>query len=205
MQKRNIYLVFLLLFVLFTGTSPCFGEEDFVTVTLPEKVIRQTLESTLPIQLNPAQGQLAGSLVLEKIDRFELGENSAVVHGLIVGKNLVLTTKIGDQDINLKLGEMRLPLSCDFAFRFDHRENTLYITPRLQDSLNEVQPGQADKVIPLLALLTNREYPVSFESMKKFQTMIGDRHFDLEMEPVDIQISQGSLVLKMIPRLRKTH
>ncbi len=67
---------------------------DFVTITLPEKVIRQSIESALPISINPDKGLLEGSLVLDTIDRFELGNNSAKVHGLILGKK----SRSADQD-----------------------------------------------------------------------------------------------------------
>ncbi len=98
---------------------------------------------------------------------------------------------------------MHLPLSCDFTFRFDPQEKNLYITPHLTDSLKEAPPQQANKALPLLAMLDNREYPISFESMKRFQTKIGQHHVAVEMEPVDIQISKTELVLKMVPRVSK--
>jgi len=181
------------------------AETDFVTITLPEKVIRQSIESTLPLQLNPDRGHLEGSLVLEKVDRFELGNNLAVVHGLILGKDLVLTTRIGNQDVKLKLGEMRLPISCNFTFRFDPLDKNLYITPHLVDSLSKAPPDQASKVLPFLAMLDNREYPVSFESLTGFRTTIGQRHLAVAMEPIDIQVSERELVLKMVPKVNKTN
>lgn len=201
--RRCIILVVLSVTLL--GSALCMADTGFVTITLPEQVIRKSIESALPLSINPDKGLLEGSLVLDTIDRFELGNNSAMVHGLILGKNLVLTTRIGDQDFRLKLGEMRLPMTCDFTFRFDPQEKNLYITPHLTDSLKEAPPEQANKVLPILAMLSNREYPISFESMKRFQAKIGQRHVSVEMEPVDIQISQTQLVLKMVPRVSKTN
>jgi len=204
-KRTRRFIIFIVLSVTLTISALCMAGIDFVTITLPEKVIRQSIESALPLSINPDQGLLEGSLVLDTIDRFELGQNSAVVHGLILGKNLVLTTRIGDQDFRLKLGEMRLPMTCDFTFRFDPQEKSLYITPHLTDSLKEAPPEQAKKVLPILAMLNNREYPISFESMKSFQTKIGQRNLAVEMEPVDIQISQTQLILKMVPRVSKTN
>lgn len=204
MRSSTIRCIFLVcLSVMFARAALGMADADFVTVTLPEKVIRQSIKNTLPLPLNP--GHLEGSLVLETIDRFELENNKAVVHGLIRGKNLVLTTRIGEQDLKLKLGELRLPVTCDFTFRFDPRDKNLYITPHLTDPLTGAPPEQANKVLPLLAMLNDREYPVSLASMQSFQTRIGQRLLAVEMEPVDIRVSQNELVMKMVPRVRKTN
>ncbi|MDW7773498.1 MAG: hypothetical protein SCH71_11475 [Desulfobulbaceae bacterium] len=197
------FLFFITLALMLQVSSLCLAAADYVTITLPENVIRKSIENTLPISLNPDEGVLEGNLVLDAIDRFELGQNSAVIHGLILGKNMVLTTRIGDQNFNFKLGEMRLPLTCNFTFRFDRQEKNLYITPHLKDSLQGASPEDAGKVLPLLALLDNREFPISFESMKRFQTRIGRQYLTVEMEPVDIQILPGELVLKMAPQVSK--
>jgi len=206
MTTKYYTLIVIALFMdIILNTTLCPAAPDYVTVTLPEQVIKQSIVNTLPLPLNPGKGMLEGSLVLEKIDRFELGKNKASVHGLIIGRNLVLTTRVGDQDLRLKLGEMQLPLRCDFTFRYDPGGKNLYITPHLADSLKEAPPDQASSILPVLALLSDREYPVSFDSLKKFHAMVGQRKLAIEMEPVDVQVVPGELVLKMIPKVSKTN
>lgn len=197
-------VIFAVFFFIFIGTAPGMTETEFVTITLPEKVIEQSIKSSLPLSIKPDASLLAGSLMLDSIDRFELGENSAKVHGLILGKNLVLATRMGNQDLRLKLGELHLPLTCTFTFRFDPQVQKLYITPHLADSLTGAPPEQANKALPVLALLNNREYPISLESIKRFETKIGQRNVTVEMKPMDIQISPSALILKMVPTISKT-
>lgn len=199
--ERFIFVIFLS--VMLTGFSPCLADTGVVTITLPENVLRQSIESVLPLPLKP--DNLEGSLVLDTIDRFELGENSARVHGVLVGKNLIVTTRIGNQDLKLKLGEMHLPLTCDFTFRFDRQQKNLFIKPNLEESYKNPPPGEAGSVLSLLALLDKREYLVSFDSMKNFQTRVGQRNLSVELEPVDVRISQKELVVKMAPKISKTN
>jgi len=198
---RNCIVLCLAALMLYAAR--CLASTDYVTITLPEKVIRQTIQSTLPLHIDPKNDLLQGNLVLDSIDRFELGENSAQVQGLILGEKLVLKTRIGDQDFRLKVGEVRLPLTCNFTFRFDPQEKNLYITPHIADPVKGASQEQINKVLPVLALLNNREYPVSLSSLQAIQTKIGQRQLSVAMEPVDIQVSQSQLVLKMVPKLSK--
>lgn len=180
------------------------AENDLVTITIPEQVVRQSITESLPLSVKPETGLLAGSLDLDSIDTLELGDNSALVHGLIRGKDLVLTTRIGNRDLRLRLGEVQLPLRCTFTFRFDPQQKNLYITPHLADPASGAPPEQADKAVPVLALLNNREYRLSLANIERFQARVGRTNLALEMEPVDVRVFPGELVVKMKPMVRKT-
>ncbi len=200
---KNFKLICLAIMVLFAFR--CHASQDYVTITLPEEVIRQSIQKILPVDIGPRNEHMEGNLVLDSIDRFELGDNSAQVHGLILGKDIVLNTRIGDQDLRFKVGEVQLPVTCDLTFRFDQKEKKLYVTPHFAEPVKGTSQEQGNKVLPILALLNNREYPVSFSNLQGMQTKIGQRQFSVAMEPVDIQISKSQLVLKMVPKLSKTN
>ena len=185
--------------ILFTAT--CIADTDYVTITLPEKVLRQSIRSILPLKIDPQSNLLEGNLVLDSIDRFTLGTNSALVHGLILGENIVLNTRIGDQDFRLKIGEVQFPITCNFTFRYDPKKKNLYITPHIADSVKKGSQEQVNKILPILALLNNREYPVPLSNLQAMQTKVGKRQLSVAMEPVDIQVSQSQLVLKMVPKV----
>ena len=203
-QLTLLSLPFVIFAVVMLFADGCFASPDYVTITLPEKVLRQSVQDALPIHIDSPRDLVQGSLVLDSIDRFELGENRARVHGVILGKDIVLLTRIGDQEIRLTVGEVRLPLTCDFFFRFDPEKKNLYITPRFPDSAEEISRDRTEKIQPLLALLNNREYPVSLDSLQTIQTNIGKQKLSIAIEKIDIHKSPSQLVLKMVPKLSKT-
>lgn len=200
---RNLLRVFIS-FCAFLALScvQCLASTDYVTIILPKEVVKQSITSILPISVKPDEAYLDGDLVLQSIDSFSLGENSANAHGVVLGRNLALTTRIGNQDFKVKLGSLRLPLTCDFTFRFDPHRKQLFITPHFNQTASS---GQAGQVLSALNVLNNKEYPISFDSMKSFQTRIGDQDVNVEMEPVDIRVTHGRIVLQMAPKTSRVN
>jgi hypothetical protein len=194
----------ILLLVVFFSPAPCPAESDIVTLTLPAAMIRQSIQSVLPLPIDPGNDHLQGKLVLDSINRLEMRDNGVLVQGLVVGSNVVLKTRMGDQDLNMKIGEVRLPLTCDFSFRFDPVRKVLYVTPRLEPPAPTDNP-QADAVLPFLVMLGNREYPVDLAPLQAFQARVGDQDVSVLMEPVDIQITPHNLVVKMKPMVSKSN
>jgi len=190
-------LVLITVYAAFSRTTP-----DIVTLTLPESTIKQSVQSVLPLPIVPEGDHLQGKLVLDSISKLEMRDNGALVQGTVLGSNLTLKTKIGDQNLNMKIGEVKLPLTCDFTFRFDPVLKILYVTPRLEQPQPTKNP-QADAILPLLTLLGNKEYPVSLDSLQTFTAKVGDQDIKVDMEPMDIRIAAQQMVVKMRPKLQK--
>lgn len=182
----------------FSRTNP-----DIVTLTLPAAMIKQSVQSVLPLPIVPEGDHLQGKLVLDSISKLEMRDNGALIQGTVLGSNLSLKTKMGNQTLNMKIGEVKLPLTCDFTFRFDPATKILYVTPRLEQPAPTKNPN-ADAVLPLLTLLGNKEYPVSLGALQTFTTKIGAQDISVAMEPVDVRIAAQQMVVKMRPKLRKT-
>ena len=202
-RPLSLPIVFSVLLLLATAaTSFSLATPDIVTLTLPATMIKESVQSVLPLPIIPEGGHLQGRLVLDSISKLEMRDNGALVQGTVLGSNLALTTKVGNQSLNMKIGELTLPLTCDFTFRFDPGKKILYVTPRLQEPA-PTRNANADAVLPLLALLGNKEYPVSLDSLKTFTTKVGGQDISVAMEPVDIRIAAQQMVVKLRPRLRK--
>lgn len=204
-SKKIFCILSVVLALALLDAALCLGEQEVVTLTMPEKIIRQAIQESLPLPIDTNRETIEGNLVLETIDNFTLGQNSASLHGVLVGQDIVLRTRIGNQDLRLKLGEMLMPFRCDVTFRFDPAEKKLYVTPNFTESMQDVPPEKADKVLPVLALLNNREYPLSFDNMQQIETRVGPRQLLIDLEPVDIKVEPGMLVVKMLPKVSKTH
>lgn len=192
-----------ILFTLLLGNpSLARTNPDIVTLTLPAAMIRESVQSVLPLLIVPEGDHLQGKLVLDSISSLEMRDNGALVKGTVLGSGITLKTRIGDQSLNMKIGEVKLPLTCDFTFRFDPAQKILYVTPKIEPPQPTKNP-QADAVLPLLVLLGNKEYPVSLDSLQSFTTRVGAQNISVAMEPVDIRIGAQQMVVTMRPKLRK--
>lgn len=192
----------ILLVLITVCTAFSLINPDIVTMTLPEATIKQSVQSVLPLPIVPEGEHLQGKLVLDSISKLEMRDNGALVQGTVLGSDLTLKTRVGNQSLNMKIGEVRLPLTCDFTFRFDPAQKILYVTPHLEQPQPTKNP-QADAVLPMLTLLGNKEYPVSLDSLQTFNAKVGDQDIRVAMEPVDIRIAAQQMVVKMRPKLQK--
>ena len=141
----------ILLVLITVCTAFSLINPDIVTMTLPEAMIKQSVQSVLPLPIVPEGEHLQGKLVLDSISKLEMRDNGALIQGTVLGSGLTLKTKVGNQSLNMKIGEVRLPLTCDFTFRFDPAQKILYVTPHLEQPQPTKNP-QADAVLPLLTL-----------------------------------------------------
>lgn len=199
-----IFSAAIILVLITVYTAFCRPNPNIITLTLPAAMIKESVQSVLPLPIVPEGDHLQGKLVLDSISKLEMRDNGALVQGTVLGSGLTLKTRIGDQNLNMKIGEVRLPLTCDFTFRFDPAQKILYVTPRLEQPQPTNNP-QADAVLPLLTLLGNKEYPVSLDSLRTFTATIGGQDISVNMEPVDIRIGAQQMVVTLRPKLRKIH
>ena len=201
---RNMLLMVITLLVV-SPPVPCHAETSTMSITLPAEVIKQSLQDILPLNIDETSRHIEGKLVLTSINKVVMGENSAVVEGLVNGENISVITRVGNQDLRIKVGNLHLPLTFDLAFRYDAKGKILYVNPRLRPPVSDSTADMANSVTSLLTLFNNREYPVSLTSLQTLNATIGNQDISVDMEPVDIRVSQGQLIVKMVPRLSKSN
>ena len=199
--SKKIFIFSVVFFML--SSLACMAKPSYVTITLPEEVVRESIRDALPLSIAPQSDHVEGTLVIESISRLEMTDNGVFLKGQILGTNMVVSTRIGNQDIRMRIGEFRYPLTCDLSFRYDSALKILFITPHLVQPEKTLEGKNANAILPVLALLDNREYPVSLGDIQDFNTEIGQRKISVAMEPVDVQISQSQVILKMVPKVRK--
>jgi hypothetical protein len=197
--RRNIVFFLAAIWLALAGNVSGAGSEH-ISLELPADLLRQTLQGMLPLPL--AAENLQGKLEIVSIDRFEMRQDALLVKAVLHGTNVALQTRIGNQDLNLRLGELRFPLTCMLTFRFDPEGKILYVTPFIEPPPATENP-QADAVLPLLALLGNREYPVPLGSLQPFQVETGGRDMSVHLDPVDFTISEGRALVLLKPRIEQ--
>jgi len=201
----RIILPALLLPAFMSFFSPCHAITNAMTIALPAELIQRSLQDILPLDLDEPNKHVEGRLTLHSINRLEMGDNSAILQGVVIGKNLSVITRVGNQDLRINLGDLQLPLTCDLSFRYDPRKKILYVIPRLRQPASGSVTDMASSVTSLLTVFNNREYPVSLTSLQTLNARVGDQDISVDMEPVDIRVSRGQLIVMMVPKLSKTN
>lgn len=206
MQVNTIKILFFvgLLFGAFMLPHPVKAKTNPMTVALPASVIKESLQDILPLKIDEPNRYLEGLLILTSIDKLVMGENSAIVQGVLAGKNLSLVTQVGNQDLRIKVGNLLLPLTCDLTFRFDQNAKTLFVKPSLRQPAPGSVTDMSNSVTSLLTLFNGREYPISLSSLQTLNFKVGSQDILVNMEPVDIRVTKGQLIIKMVPQLRKS-
>jgi hypothetical protein len=105
-----------------------------IVITLPAETVLTSLQKVLPLDIPSQSRQLQGDIILESLDRLAIHDNIITVRGVLSGRNLMVTTRLAGQDIQLRVGEVHLPMTCDLQTRFDPGKKKLYVTPRFTDT-----------------------------------------------------------------------
>ena len=203
-NKIRFLRVALALFFVFALLTSGHAKTNTMTIALPADVIKHSLQDILPLKIDEPGKYVEGKLILTSISKLVMGENSAILQGMVMGQNITILTQVGNQDLRIKVGNLQLPLICDLKFRFDPKAKTLFVKPRLRRPTSGSVTEMANSVMSLITLFNNREYPISLNSFKTLNAQVGSQDILVNMEPVDIRVSKGQLIVKMVPRLSKT-
>lgn len=199
---RTACLLAALLFLPCPGMSaPATGKplRDIV-LTMPAETVLASLKKVLPLTIPSQSSQLQGQIVLESLDKLFIHDNILSVQGVLSGKNMVVVTNIAGQDVQLKLGQVTLPMTCDLITRFDQARRKLYVTPRFPD--NGANPkSQEASLGSLLGALGGREYAVDLDALHLINIKMGDKSIPISMEPVNITGTDNSLVFRLLPQV----
>jgi hypothetical protein len=188
--------------IILPWTASAGQPQDQFTFILPAPALHQTLQKNLPLMFTPESSSFDGKLSIDSIDRLSIHDAMISLHGIISGKNLSLTTKIAGQNLKIKLGQVILPLSCDLHLRFDPSSQQLFITPHFKPSEDNSGNGQA--LLPLLAALGTKEYPVDLKELQSLKPSIGGQDLNLQLEPVQVTAANNQLVLGLRPKKIKS-
>ena len=202
-SKLFSFLTFFLVFL--AAVLPAKAEEQVVTISLPAEILRQTISDALPIPIETKNHVMEGSIVVDSLDKLLVRDKSIFVQGVISGRDLAMTADIGGQNIKMKLGSVKLPVTCELFLRFDKQKKILFVKPVFPKPKKGQGDDAAEVLQPLLASLGGREYPVEFDDIEPFLFELGTRTIPVRLTPTDIQTLQGILVVKMIPQVDNPH
>ncbi len=196
---KYIFL-FLLLILALPANGATSMEQDIFTLILPAPALRQSLQAILPLPIEQNNASFSGRLLLESIDQLRIHDNIISIHGVISGKKLSMHTMIAGQRINLKLGQVTLPLACDLHLRFDNKKQQLFFTPYFKASTKKT----GNVLLPLLATLSRRKYPVDLRRLQSFSPTVGKKQLNIRFKPVRVTTKNNQLILGFKPENKKS-
>lgn len=170
-----------------------------IVISLPAETVLASLQRVLPLDIPSQNPQLQGQIVLESLDRLAIHDNIISVHGVLSGRNLVVVTNIAGQDIQVKVGQVSLPMTCDLQTRFDPIKRKLFVTPRFSESGGN--QNQEASLAPLLGALGGREQQLDLNALQQFNIKVGTRSIPIAMEPVKIAGANNVLVFHLSPQV----
>lgn len=171
-----------------------------VVLSLPAETILSSVQKALPLDIPSQSRQLQGDITLESIDRLVIRDNIITVRGVLFGRNLVVLTNFGGQDIQVRLGEVRLPMTCDLQTRFDAARKKLFVTPRFSETGQNAGNPQ-DPLAPLIGALGGREYAVDLDALETINLKVGTKSIPIAMDPIKIAALNNALVFHLLPRV----
>jgi hypothetical protein len=175
-----------------------------ITLTVPESVLSQALDKSLPIAIDTNSSTLSGAITLVKISNLQLDDKGLSSRISLKGDDMQLNTEIGGHNIRLNVGSLQLDLQCNAVLRFDPNRRMLFVKPVISDLQASSTAAQGDINAMLMAFLNNREFPVKMKQMEPLIAETSGKTINISMNIVGIRTQQGVLQFDILPQIQST-
>ena len=202
MIRSVIFTLFLLGLLLPGQLLAAAGR--MITLTVPDSVLSQALDKSLPIAIDTNSDTLSGAITIVKISNLQLQDKGISCRVALKGDDMHLNTEIGGHSIKLKVGSVQLDLQCNAVLRFDPSKQILFVKPVITDLQASSTAAQGDINAMLMAFLNNREFPVKMKQMEPLIAETSDKTINISMNIVNIHTQQGALQFDILPQIQST-
>ncbi len=202
-QKIVLRTLCLLAILLLASSSGAMAQSSgqpsmrAITLSLPAETVLQSVQKLLPLAIPSNTPELQGDIILQSLESLAIQNNTLFVHGLLTGKNLTVTTNIAGQNLQMKVGQLQLPLRCKLYTRFDPSRRVLWVKPQFSDNTASQNPDNS--AASLLGALDGREFAINLNKMQTLNLMVGDQSIPVTMRPVDIVGKNNTLIVQLLP------
>ena len=199
-MKKSLVLAILLLFC---QLSSGYAAGQPILLSLPETVVAEAVQKSLPIQVNQPSAALAGLITVEKIQNIDFRDESLSATVTMSGRDVQLNTDIGGHNLRLKVGNVELDFSLEAALRFDKPSQTLFIRPTVSGiDQRGSQNNEAGELIA--ALFNEQEIPVVLDDLQPVTADIGNRQLVIDMSVEDIRLGPDLIEILLLPQTSVT-
>lgn len=180
------------------------AEANMISLTIPETVLSQALDKTLPLAIDTNSGTLRGAITIVKINDLHIQEKGIACRIALKGDDMQLHTDIGGHSLKLKVGSLQLGLQCNAALRFDPGKQLLYVKPVISDLQANSSAAQGDVDAMLMALLNNREFPVKMKQMQPLIAETSGKTISINMNIAGVRTRPGLLQFDIYPQIESS-
>ncbi|MCK9175684.1 MAG: hypothetical protein M0O96_10465 [Desulforhopalus sp.] len=193
---KMLTLLAVLCCPLLSGSAFAATRAQPITVTLPESLLKEAIASVVPIQIDPHVHGMRGEIEVKNISNLQISKGHLACRMQLEGRNLGVSTKVGDHKINLNIGSVSVDVNTDSALRFDAQKQILYIRPIVKSTSDK--QGEADS---LIAMFNGNELPIALQELEPLVSQAGDKMLIINGRITDIVAEQDRLVLKLLPTI----
>ncbi len=176
-----------------------------ITLTVPDSVLSQALDKSLPIAIDTSSSTLSGAITIIRISNLQIQDKGVSCRIALKGDDMQLSTEISGHTIKLKVGSVQLELQCNAALRFDPARQLLYIKPVISDLQASSTAAQGDINALLMGFLNNREFPVRMQQLEPLIAETSGKTITINMNIAGISTSQGILQFDILPTIQSTN
>lgn len=200
MMQRLFFIICLAVLGLTVPTGPATAE-DYITLSLPESVIAEAVQAILPLKIDAHSDSIEGDITIISISGLQLSDNhlSCLLH--LAGNNLAFLTEIAGHEIRLKVGSVEVEFKTRAAIRFDSKEQTLFIKPKMENLKGKDSASNADIGQALVALLNGREFPINLQKMDPLIARTGTKTVTINNRIADIKAAPKLIRLSLTPQI----
>ena len=192
-------LILVVAFLLGSFTNLALGFSQPIQLSLPDTVVADVLQKSLPFHINQPSEALAGVISVDKVENLAFKDGSLAAAVTMAGRDVQLNTTIGGHQIRLNVGNVNLNFSLAAVMRFDKASQTLFIRPTVSGI--DQQGTQNKEVGELIAAMFNdQEIPVAVDNLQPIITDIGTRELIINMSIEDVRLRPKALVLLLTPK-----
>ena len=204
-QSLSLFVLCAFIFIfIFIPSSAKAEQPPPVSLTFPVATLHQTLNSLLPFPVKPQKKNrhFQGTLVVDSISKLTVKKQNVIaLQGQLSGRNMAVNARVGGRSIQIKLGRMTLPVSCDITLHYDRKKKTLFLKPTFSKQDPKQNPAAA-ALGPLLDGLS-KEYPLPLDELRPLTGEPGGTPIFVQLEPVDIRLTGDALVFQFFPHAGK--
>lgn len=203
MKNSLLLALILMLTMLFPAFATGSGSET-ITMKLPESVLVDSIQKSLPIQLSHNSETLGGVISITRIDKLDLQDQGLSALVGLTGTDVKINTVIAGHQIALNVGTVQLDFNITASLRYDEPSQTLFINPQISESSPENDPKGKEIGALLVSLFNGREIPVVIDRLQPIITNTGSRQLVINMHVKDIVVQPDALVLHLLPDITAT-
>jgi hypothetical protein len=168
-----------------------------ITLVVPERVLQEFINEVLPVELID-HDKVSGILWIQSIEDLRLGLNKVWFTATIHGENIAYKGSVGGIPANLRFGALDSTLHCEATIRYDAEKQLLSVRPKI---VEEGKKGDVLRIL-LIALFSEREYPVEIQKFRPIATQFSDKTVEIDMDISCIYTANGRLLIAMRPTVK---